>query len=784
MSKLGGAGRSDVAALGVIAAVALLVLWPVTLGDRVLLPADLLLRMEPWHAYAREHDFTRVQNPILDPIQQHYAWRKFAGEQLRNNELPLWNPFMSAGTPFIANNQSAAFYPETWLFALLPVEKGFGFTALLYMLLAGGFMYWYLRIIGCRPQAAVLGALPFMLSGFAVGWMAFLTLRSVPAWLPLMLIGHEKTARGARGPWWLLSALGIGMQFLAGHLHISLFILMVFVAYVGFRALWPPRPERRWAAAGAGAASLLVGTLVGAVQILPVVELVGAASRGAHDYSYIVGFALKPASALTGLMPDIFGNPVDYNYWGEYAITPGRAYLENVFYAGVGTIVFVLLAVCLRRGRQTWFWIAVAALGIGLAWGTGVFWLLYQLLPPVRSLPGINRAVIILNVALAVLAGLGVEGILRMIDSGQTGRVKRTLGYVVAGLAIVGLAGGLATWLFTGGIEQALPGIGSYTMAQIGIFILLLGLTAGFVILTTRTPRVGVALLLLVVAADLGRSAHRFIPMPPATYLSIETRAIPAMTTPRGTSRMMSPSGEESWISRMPPNLPMAYGLECVEASDSLLVRWYEDMLQATRDDSGQLRPELPLWDALNVRFCLTPRELEGRWQSAGSFETNLYENAAALPRFYSPAHIRSVESYSEAMRHVTSAEFRPADELVIVGDAAPDQGQFMAGELVEWAPNRLTVRATQSGRWWVLADSFYPGWHAFAGGERLPIMPANYAARAVYVPDSVAQVDFIYYPSSYALGAFLTALGFGITGFVLAFGWRRRTGGAEAVTA
>ena len=38
------------------------------------------------------------------------------------------------------------------------------------------------------------------------------------------------------------------------------------------------------------------------------------------------------------------------------------------------------------------------------------FWLLYQVFPPVRTLPGINRAVIILDVALAVLAGLGMEG--------------------------------------------------------------------------------------------------------------------------------------------------------------------------------------------------------------------------------------------------------------------------------------------------------------------------------------------------------------------------------------
>ena len=155
----------------------------------------------------------------------------------------------------------------------------------------------------------------------------------------------------------------------------------------------------------------------------------------------------------------------------------------------------------------------------------------------------------------------------------------------MTGIAVVGRVGGLATWFFTGGLEQALPGIGSYTMAQIGLFMLLLALTAGFIALTISRPHIGAALLLVVVAADLGRFAYRFIPRPPAEYLSIETRAIPAMSAPGGTSRMMSPPGEENWISRMPPNLPMAYGLECVEASDSLLVRWYEQMLQATRDE-------------------------------------------------------------------------------------------------------------------------------------------------------------------------------------------------------
>ena len=186
LTKSKGPYNPDLAALGFLAAVALVVLWPVTLGEKVMLPTDLLLRMEPWHAHASEYGFERVQNPILDAVQQFYPWRRFAAQQVRGDQVPLWNPYSSCGAPFVANNQSAVFYPETSVFYLISPERAFGWATLLYLLLAGGFMYWYLRTVGCRPVASMLGALPFMLCGFAVGWLAFPSFRSVPAWLPLM----------------------------------------------------------------------------------------------------------------------------------------------------------------------------------------------------------------------------------------------------------------------------------------------------------------------------------------------------------------------------------------------------------------------------------------------------------------------------------------------------------------------------------------------------------------------------------------------------------------------
>ena len=66
-------------------------------GDRVPVYRDLLHILLPMHHYLAEH--------------------------LRRGQLPLWNPLMFMGTPFLANWQSAVFYPPS-LLLLLPSPVG------------------------------------------------------------------------------------------------------------------------------------------------------------------------------------------------------------------------------------------------------------------------------------------------------------------------------------------------------------------------------------------------------------------------------------------------------------------------------------------------------------------------------------------------------------------------------------------------------------------------------------------------------------------------------------
>src|SRR5437773_1653816 len=57
---------------------------------------------------------------ITDPARQQYPWRTLAVNLERKLQLPLWNPYNFAGTPLLANFQSAVFYPLNFFLFIFP----------------------------------------------------------------------------------------------------------------------------------------------------------------------------------------------------------------------------------------------------------------------------------------------------------------------------------------------------------------------------------------------------------------------------------------------------------------------------------------------------------------------------------------------------------------------------------------------------------------------------------------------------------------------------------------
>ena len=134
--------RQDFLAALILFILPLFLFWPVTIGSSTLLPADNLFAYEPWASYKEAQGVGLPQNQLLsDLILENYVWKKFIRESIADHQIPLWNPYILSGQPFLANGQHSALYPFSLLFYVLPLSKAYGWFIVSQLWLAGLFMY-------------------------------------------------------------------------------------------------------------------------------------------------------------------------------------------------------------------------------------------------------------------------------------------------------------------------------------------------------------------------------------------------------------------------------------------------------------------------------------------------------------------------------------------------------------------------------------------------------------------------------------------------------------------
>jgi uncharacterized membrane protein YfhO len=71
------------------------------------------------------------------------------------------------------------------------------------------------------------------------------------------------------------------------------------------------------------------------------------------------------------------------------------------------------------------------------------------------------------------------------------------------------------------------------------------------------------------------------------------------------------------------------------------------------------------------------------------------------------------------------------------------------------------------------LNDTYFPGWKAFVDGQETKIYRADYTFRAIPLNAGTHQVEFIYDPLSFKLGAAISILG--VIGCVTLYLTRRK---------
>src|SRR6202011_351979 len=215
-----------------------------------------------------------------DAFVYFYPQRIYLARSLLAGQVPLWDPYLFLGVPFLANPQTAVLYPPSWLFVLGPVQSVYAAQLVLHGFLAAFFTYLLARhAFGVLPLAAAIGGLAFAFGGFAVGQVGHLNQISAAAWLPAVLLAYDRFATTRRVYWLALGAAALGLQLLAGHPQETYMSLIVLGIFGAVRAPWRSARQLVWCAIG-GACICVLGAVLSAAQLLPTLELTPLSIRG------------------------------------------------------------------------------------------------------------------------------------------------------------------------------------------------------------------------------------------------------------------------------------------------------------------------------------------------------------------------------------------------------------------------------------------------------------------------------------------------------------------------
>ena len=314
-------------------------------------PGDFIFDFPPY-AKSAPPEYPTPHTNIGDLVTSFYPYHTLAARAAREWTLPLWNPYMLAGAPFLANTQSALFYPPNFLYYLLPVPIAWTMGFFLRRILGALFMTMFVRRIGGSPAAAIISGLLFSFCGFLTAWQGQ-AMHDAAIWLPLVCYSTVRLLEEANGRSLAIAAVAYAMPVLAGHPETAAHVALTGVALTA--VLLPgSRAAGRFIARFAACGLLAMG--LASVQMLPTVEWL----QNIHHL-----FPIWPPLPLWTMLAMVARDVI------HRSNSAGILYPEHAAYLGMLTFITAPLALLHPRRRIVLFLLTWTAAAISVVYGIG-----------------------------------------------------------------------------------------------------------------------------------------------------------------------------------------------------------------------------------------------------------------------------------------------------------------------------------------------------------------------------------------------------------------------------
>jgi len=793
------AHRADVVGAAIPIVALLIAFSPVLFGGRTLSTASYSVGSNGFGPFPGQRTVDEPRHYQLDTgasAWQFEPWAEATSRIISDGELPLWNPYTSAGAPLAANMQSAPFDPLFAFVNLHPTTWTWDMTLIGCFTLAALATYVFARVLGLGSLGAVTASSAYGLAGyfflysnnhFSVGYV----------YLPILLALCEWVVRSARLLAVFCLALATAACIAVGMPEIQILVLLTAVGYGIWRSFFGVRAARSLPTLGWLAGGFALGGLMAAPLLLPFREF-EAQSFNVHKPTDDVGELTDPFQYLLAwVFPFIDGYPLVSTSAGIPSGTREWIGGAVAMLAVVGTATKRAVRVVLP------FFAAIVVLVFAKVYGVpGIQWVGRL---PLLELVNFPRYVLpVAGMALAMLAGIGVDAIRR-----RAVNVPRLI--IVGTLATVVLA--VATYHYRDTLRNV-PHSQIYGQVAIGTIGGLV--VIGALLVPWKRPAAYVAALAVIAELLI------LVPNADAYPLRADPYHEPVWMTAMRPDLSAHPYERIFGLDALVfPGTAAAFGLYDIRALDALYVDRYWTYVHTFIEPQAFSRfiggpygvPEEttpahyednPMFDLLGVRYLMARNPLAGspsptagteQWRLLESTDgVQVYENQHPAPRAFVASAVDVVPDANGAVAWFESRSSRLEDGALDVTGVDPtttavieaDRDELPSGvgatsscptpaetTITSYQADqvKLTVDASCPGLL-VLSDTYYPGWSATVNGSSVAVHPTDIALRGVFVDAGHSEVVFSYRPSSFRSGVVLSALAFALLPLVALVRW------------
>lgn len=734
--------------------------------------------------------------------------RSYGFGLLAKGILPLWNPYIFSGMPFLAESQLAIFYPFNLIYLILPVSLASNMLILLHQVLAGIFMYLYIKRLTRDSFSSFIGAIVFSLSsGFITRIFAgHITIVCAIAWLPLLFLLVDMAVSEKKSIFILLAGIVLTLQILSGHIQIvfiSLVALFLYISYVSFNnyrtklslkeTVYPFYAFMGLAIFGAG---------LSAIQILPSLELMKATIRFDNSI-WNQMFSMPPENIITFFTPGFFGWIKNGIYWGKWYPW------EVGIYVGILPLLLSSFAI-IKKGRFSRFFTGLFLLSMILSLGAylPINRVVYKYMPGFNLFRANGRFLILGIFSLSVLTSLGCRNLYNYKDKDT----KKSFFVLIFGLALIFILVSLKFILIylPGLWNKIFSFIISYDQSstQAGYnFGYLFNFISGKKIVNSSLNNsviwISLSILLFIlsikffikenlkkiliatfIVTDLWSFGSEYFFTFPLKNCYLDNKTVTFLKSNIGQSRYL-PVGNLFLNAGMMDGIPSIGGYSgCMQARYNEFINFTQGYPLDMPIVLGSIKKQSRLFQLLNLKYILTNGVIKDSAYSKvyNNGNLNVYETPVSLPKAFIVHKAKVIPDRDNILKTLSDDSFNFRDTVILeepvnlTGTANSILIPELEPVITTYSPNRVVVKAeVETDGYLVLCDSYNSGWKTYVDGRKAKILKADYILRAVKLEPGKHTVEFLYSPASLKIGAFITLSFLALSIIMLVILWYRK---------